>query len=425
MIVKFRLLSVCCCLLSVPFVHAKEYSPKDSIKNTTDTTFVSGTLKKRGFERFVDNVTSSQLFQIAGYGAPLIIDGLLVKGSDRHFRQLRTTYMPHFSSGFDNYFQYLPAAVMLGLKISGVEGRSSWGRMLTSDALSVIAMGTMVEGLKRTTKVERPDGSNNHSFPSGHTATAFMTATMLSKEYGTKSPWYSVGAYTVASGTGLMRMANNRHWMSDILAGAGIGIISTELGYYLADLIFKTKGLNHTVSAADYDPAYKPSFLGIRFGLGAIPGDYFPRDGKEIDFSYGCTAGLEGAWFMTTHWGIGGELTATDVAVIHGYKALDNSLDMISIGGGAYVSFPLIPRLLLGGKLLTMYNHYSSFNEDGISFGETGKWGLKTGISLTFRARPNMGVKLFGDYGMSRLPFHTDKTFLHQFSAGSSIAVMF
>ena len=48
-----------------------------------------------------------------------------------------------------------------------------------------------------------------------------MTATMMSKEYGGRSPWYSVGAYSVATVTGLMRMANNKHWLSDVLAGAG------------------------------------------------------------------------------------------------------------------------------------------------------------------------------------------------------------
>ena len=113
------------------------------------------------------------------------------------------------------------------------------GQMLASDAFSALLMGSVVYSLKQTTHVMRPDGSNDHSFPSGHTATAFMTATMLTKEYGHKSPWVGIGAYAIAATTGLMRMANNKHWLSDVLTGAGIGILSTELGYYLADLIFK------------------------------------------------------------------------------------------------------------------------------------------------------------------------------------------
>ena len=91
--------------------------------------------------------------------------------------------------------QYAPAVAMLGLKASGVQSRSSWGRLLVSDAFSTLLMGATVNTLKQTTNIERPDGSNRHSFPSGHTATAFMTATMLNKEYGHKSPWIGIGAY--------------------------------------------------------------------------------------------------------------------------------------------------------------------------------------------------------------------------------------
>ena len=65
--------------------------------------------------------------------------------------------------------QYAPAAVMLGMKVAGVQSRSSWGRMLVSDAFSALLMGGVVNTLKQTTNVERPDGSNKHSFPSGHT----------------------------------------------------------------------------------------------------------------------------------------------------------------------------------------------------------------------------------------------------------------
>ena len=68
-----------------------------------------------------------------------------------------------------------------------------------------------------------------------------MTATMLTKEYGHRSPWIGISAYSVATATGLMRMANNKHWLSDVLTGAGIGSLSTELGYFLAGLIFKGK----------------------------------------------------------------------------------------------------------------------------------------------------------------------------------------
>lgn len=100
-------------------------------------------------------------------GVPLIAGGLLVKNKDKHFRSLRNEYLPVFRKRYDDYLQYLPAAVMLGMKAGGVEGRSSWGRMLASDAFSVALMAAAVNSLKTTSKVMRPDGSNSHSFPSG------------------------------------------------------------------------------------------------------------------------------------------------------------------------------------------------------------------------------------------------------------------
>ena len=204
------------------------------------------------------------------------------------------------------YLQYLPAAAMLGMKIGGVEGRSSWGRMLASDAFTVAIMSTVVSQLKVKTKVMRPDGSNNHSFPSGHTATAFMTATMLHKEYGDISPWISIGAYSAATATGLMRMANNKHWLSDIMAGAGIGILSTELGYFITDLIFKDKGLLKS-SQSDFclDKKMPPSFLGLYMGFNIPLSKYDLDEHTTLKTSSGSTSGIEGAYFFNPYLGFG------------------------------------------------------------------------------------------------------------------------
>lgn len=89
---------------------------------------------------------------------------------------------------------------------------------------------------------------------------------MMHKEYGDRSPWYSISAFTVATATGISRILNNRHWLSDVLAGAGIGILSTELGYYLADLIFKDKGLNFE-SPRYYPLLENPSLWGFIWAL--------------------------------------------------------------------------------------------------------------------------------------------------------------
>ena len=50
-------------------------------------------------------------------------------------------------------------------------------------------------------------------------------------EYGDKSIWYSIGAYSCATAVGMLRVAGNAHWISDVFAGAGFGMLSTELVY--------------------------------------------------------------------------------------------------------------------------------------------------------------------------------------------------
>src|SRR5436189_6401449 len=92
-------------------------------------------------------------------------------------------------------------------------------------------MGAVVYPVKMMSTEARPDTGKKNSFPSGHTAQAFMAATFFSKEYGYRSVWYSIGAYTIATTVGVFRVLNNRHWISDILVGAGIGILSTNIVY--------------------------------------------------------------------------------------------------------------------------------------------------------------------------------------------------
>src|SRR5262245_8198633 len=84
-----------------------------------------------------------------------------------------------------------------------------------------IAAQVAVQGLQSTAGRSRPDGSNQRSSPSGHTASAFATATVLQRDFGWKVgiPAYAVGAYVAAS-----RMGSNKHFLSDVLIGAAIGI---------------------------------------------------------------------------------------------------------------------------------------------------------------------------------------------------------
>ena len=89
----------------------------------------------------------------------------------------------------------------------------------------------LVYFLKKSINQTRPDGTA-FSFPSGHTANVFAGATMLSIEYGEHHKWVPYAAYGLASGVGVMRMVNNKHYISDVLFGAGLGILSMKAAYW-------------------------------------------------------------------------------------------------------------------------------------------------------------------------------------------------
>lgn len=377
------------------------------------------------FQRKMDKIAASRVYQMTYIGVPLVVGGLIVKSEDDHFRSLRNDYLPTFRKHYDDYLQYAPIVAMLGLKIGGVEGRSSWPRMLTSDAFSAIIMAAVVNSLKASTKVMRPDGSNRHSFPSGHTATAFMAATMMHKEYGGRSPWYSLGAYSVATATGLSRQMNNKHWLSDVMVGAGIGILSTELGYFLADLIFKDKGITNYSCSSNFNRMRRPSFLGVYLGFNKFPGNIELQNHSALRLSTGSNAGFEGAHFFNSYIGIGGRFTVANMAAKLDNKAQDESLDMGSSNAGVYFSYPISARWLTGSKLLVGYNYFSKTWLNGISVGGKGGVNFGTGASMTFLAKQNLGIRFFVDYNIMNSFVPKSHKYMQMVTLGSSAAVTF
>ena len=77
--------------------------------------------------------------------------------------------------------------------------------------------------------------SATNSFPSGHTFMAFTGAEILRREYGSQYPWLAVACYATAMLVGFMRIYNNRHWVGDVLAGAGLGMIGVSIVYFTFD----------------------------------------------------------------------------------------------------------------------------------------------------------------------------------------------
>ena len=167
---------------------------------------------------------------------------------------------------FDDYIQFAPYVAIYGLDLCGVKAKHNFLDRTLVVGTSAIFATALTQGSKYLTKIERPDGSNFHSFPSGHTSVAFVGAHILFREYKHKSVWIGVAGYGVALTTASMRIVNRKHWLSDVITGAGVGILCAELGYLMLPVwhkLFKKK-------PKDKGLAISPIITQDSFGIGGI-----------------------------------------------------------------------------------------------------------------------------------------------------------
>ena len=166
----------------------------------------------------------------------LMISGVAVNGNGaeslkNEIVEEHNEHLFSFENHFDDYAQFSPFVALYGFELIGMKPRTDWQNRTAIMLKGQFVNLGMVYILKKTIKQTRPDGTA-YSFPSGHTANAFAGATMLSIEYGENYKWVPYAAYGVATGVGIMRMANNKHYLSDVLFGAGLGIFSVKLAYW-------------------------------------------------------------------------------------------------------------------------------------------------------------------------------------------------
>lgn len=134
----------------------------------------------------------------------------------------------------DDYLIWVPYIELVTLNLLKIKCQNDFintGILILKTELIMTAISFPVKYL---THIQRPDSvppAQFESFPSGHTTQAFAAASIIHREFRYKSPWYGIGAYTIATAVAAFRMLNNRHWESDVFAGAGIGILSAHIAY--------------------------------------------------------------------------------------------------------------------------------------------------------------------------------------------------
>lgn len=219
------------------------------------------------------NVQSKNIFSVKS----LLIPGIMIaygftslendgfKNLNQKVNNEMWVERPHKVKRIDNLLQFAPAITVYGLNAIGIKGKHSFRDRSMIYLISNIIMNTTVFSVKKLSHQQRPDGSDYFSFPSGHTAEAFASAEFLRQEYKDVSPWYGVAGYAMAATTGYLRMYNNKHWLSDVVAAAGVGIASTKIAYWLypkfQHKLFKDKPVKTVVM---------PTYQNGAFGVGMV-----------------------------------------------------------------------------------------------------------------------------------------------------------
>lgn len=188
---------------------------------------------------YKDSVKSFNIYKRSILPVTLIGVGLILNNSqfEKDFQdKLRDKVGEDYRFRIDDVVQYIPIAEMYLADILKVESRNHWFDQSKYLFISQLVSSLITHGLKDAIHKTRPDGSENNSMPSGHSSFAFVNATVLYNEFNNTSPLLAYSGYAFAATTGVFRVINNKHYISDVLVGAGIGILVTNLVYYFEPL---------------------------------------------------------------------------------------------------------------------------------------------------------------------------------------------
>ena len=219
-----------------------------------------------------DSLSYKPKFKEVLLPASLVTVGLISNATyiNRYVQRHAYGYSGGKKLRFDDYVQYLPAASVFLFSNLGFKAKHSIKERLIVGATAYAITAALVNGIKYTTKIHRPDGSAFNSFPSGHTATAFTGMELLWQEYKDENIWVGISGYAIATTVGAMRLYNNRHWVGDVCVGAGIGILSTRIAYWTlpyTSRLFSPKNHENSSTQMVFYPIYSSEMTGLGFIL--------------------------------------------------------------------------------------------------------------------------------------------------------------
>lgn len=177
---------------------------------------------------------------------------------------IRNKFGTSFHTSIDNFFAVAPVVSIYSGKYLGIKSKNDFVHQTINIAVANAITVSLVTAMKYSIKEERPDESNNLSYPSGHTAIAFTNASLLFYEFKDSNLWYASSGFLFATATGVLRIAKNKHYASDVLTGAGIGTAVGLLVSYWHPFQSFNRGKTKKTTALVYPQ------IGNQIGLGLV-----------------------------------------------------------------------------------------------------------------------------------------------------------
>jgi len=186
------------------------------------------------------SIQSKKILKKAILPTSLIIGGAFISNSTFEKQQqenIRKGIGKNINTNLDDYLRYAPMTELVVANLIGLKAKNHWfdqaKNLLIIDLTSFIT----ITSLKKIVGRGRPNNQYIlNSFPSGHATISFSNATMLYYEYKDTSPFFAYSGYGFAVTTTTLRLLNDRHWLGDVIVGAGIGMLITHLVYVLEPL---------------------------------------------------------------------------------------------------------------------------------------------------------------------------------------------
>lgn len=160
-----------------------------------------------------------------------------IENLDNQIMENVRTNHPDFNTNVDDYLQWVPSASIYAMDALKVKTKHTFLEHLAIDAGSIIITGGAGYIMRKISGNMEVYNSTGSQFPSGHTANAFRGAEIVFQELKDTHRVLSYSGYLVATAVGILRIYNKEHYLTEVLAGAGLGILSTKLTYLAFDKV--------------------------------------------------------------------------------------------------------------------------------------------------------------------------------------------